>query len=169
MKFAPAVVLGNTFVAKPSPFTPLATLKTCELIRDCFPPGVLNIVTSADAKFSCGAFLTSHPGIRKVSFTGSLPTGKAIMKSCADDVKRLTLELGGNDAAIVRKDCEVKKVAAGVFKGAFANTGQVCVAIKRCYVHSSIHDEFVKEISSLASTAKVLHFIVLSLLGSNSF
>eukprot|EP01059_Diplonema_ambulator_P011767 TRINITY_DN217_c0_g1_i3.p2 TRINITY_DN217_c0_g1~~TRINITY_DN217_c0_g1_i3.p2 ORF type:complete len:293 (+),score=112.02 TRINITY_DN217_c0_g1_i3:56-934(+) len=105
-KVAPAVVLGNTFVGKPSPFTPLSTLAIVALIKDCFPKGVLNMITADDSKFRAGAHLTAHPDIRKVSFTGSVPTGKAIMKACSDDVKRMTLEMGGNDAAIVRGDVE---------------------------------------------------------------
>eukprot|EP01059_Diplonema_ambulator_P011760 TRINITY_DN217_c0_g1_i13.p2 TRINITY_DN217_c0_g1~~TRINITY_DN217_c0_g1_i13.p2 ORF type:complete len:568 (+),score=268.54 TRINITY_DN217_c0_g1_i13:56-1759(+) len=153
-KVAPAVVLGNTFVGKPSPFTPLSTLAVVALIKDCFPKGVLNMITADDSKFRAGAHLTAHPDIRKVSFTGSVPTGKAIMKACSDDVKRMTLEMGGNDAAIVRGDVDVKKAAAGVFGGAFANTGQVCVAVKRAYVHSSIYDEFVKELVKNAEEAK---------------
>ena len=154
-KFSPAVVLGNTFVAKPSPFTPLTTLRICELIKDCFPPGVLNVVSSDDTKFRSGAFLTSHPSVRKVSFTGSVPTGKAIMKVCAEDIKRVTLEMGGNDAAIIRKDCDVKKIASGVFKGAFRNTGQVCIAVKRVYCHADIYEPFVREIAECAKNAKV--------------
>ena len=158
-KAAPALVLGNTFVAKPSPFTPLTTLLCGELLKDCFPPGVLNIITADDNKFRAGAVLTSHPDIRKVSFTGSVPTGKAIMKCCAEDVKRVTLEMGGNDVAIVREDCDVKKTAQGVFKGAFINSGQVCVAIKRAYVHKKIYDEFVKEITEVAKNSKVCNLL----------
>eukprot|EP01061_Rhynchopus_euleeides_P016780 TRINITY_DN280_c0_g1_i10.p1 TRINITY_DN280_c0_g1~~TRINITY_DN280_c0_g1_i10.p1 ORF type:complete len:510 (+),score=252.07 TRINITY_DN280_c0_g1_i10:64-1530(+) len=154
-KMVAAVIFGNTFVAKPSPFTPVATLAMFELIKDCFPAGVVNVVVSDDARFRSGAHLTSHPDIAKVSFTGSVPTGKAIMKSCANDVKRVTLELGGNDAAIVCGDVDVAKAAVGVFRGAFANTGQVCIAIKRCFVHASIFDKFVEEMVKLAQAAKV--------------
>eukprot|EP01060_Flectonema_neradi_P004486 TRINITY_DN128_c0_g1_i2.p1 TRINITY_DN128_c0_g1~~TRINITY_DN128_c0_g1_i2.p1 ORF type:complete len:483 (+),score=166.37 TRINITY_DN128_c0_g1_i2:63-1511(+) len=153
-KAAPALVLGNTFVAKPSPFTPLTTLLCATLLKDVFPAGVFNIVTADDNKFRAGAFLTTHPDVRKVSFTGSVPTGKAIMKCCSEDVKRVTLEMGGNDAAIVREDCDVKKVAQGVFQGAFLNSGQVCVAVKRAYVHKKIYDEFVKEITEIAKNSK---------------
>eukprot|EP01064_Diplonema_japonicum_P017144 TRINITY_DN251_c0_g1_i4.p1 TRINITY_DN251_c0_g1~~TRINITY_DN251_c0_g1_i4.p1 ORF type:complete len:445 (+),score=166.93 TRINITY_DN251_c0_g1_i4:50-1384(+) len=153
-KLAPAVVLGNTFVGKPSPFTPLSTLVMTALIKDCFPKGVINMIVSDDSKFRSGAQLTSHPDIRKVSFTGSVPTGQAIMKACSPDSKRVTLEMGGNDAAIVCKDVDVKKAAAGVFGGAFANTGQICVAVKRAYVHSSIYDEFVKELVANAEATK---------------
>ena len=154
-KMCAATIFGNTFVAKPSPFTPIATCALFELIADCFPAGVINLVVSDDNRFRSGAQLTAHPDVAKVSFTGSVPTGKAIMKVCADDVKRVTLELGGNDAAIICGDVDVEKAAKGVFFGAFYNSGQVCVAIKRCFVHSSIHDKFVEELVKLAKAAKV--------------
>ena len=150
-----ALTFGNTLIAKPSPFTPIATCALFELIADCFPAGVINLVVSDDNRFRSGAQLTAHPDVAKVSFTGSVPTGKAIMKVCADDVKRVTLELGGNDAAIICGDVDVEKAAKGVFGGAFANSGQVCIAIKRCFVHSSIHDKFVEELVKLAKAAKV--------------
>jgi acyl-CoA reductase-like NAD-dependent aldehyde dehydrogenase len=135
-KWAPAVVLGNTVVWKPSPFTPLSALRIARIVADLLPPGVLNIVTGDDKKpFNVGRFLVAHPDVAAVSFTGSVPTGKGIMASCAKAVKRVVLEMGGNDAAIVRKDCDVKEAASGIFNGAFVNSGQVCCAIKRCYVH----------------------------------
>ena len=154
-KLLPALLYGNTFVGKPSPFTPLTTLRLMELIKDCFPKGVINCVVSDDARWKSGAHLTAHPDVSKVAFTGSVPTGKAIMKSCACDVKRVTLELGGNDAGIVCKDVNVVEAAKGVFRGAFLNSGQICVALKRCYVHEDIHDQFVAELVKLAKDAKV--------------
>ena len=156
-KWAPAIVLGNTVVHKPSPFTPLTSLRLAELMseRDCLPPGVYNCLSGDDgASFNVGAFLTGHPQVAKVSFTGSVATGKSIMRKCAGDVKRITLELGGNDAAIIRSDVDVQDVAPKVFAGAFGNSGQVCCAIKRCFVHESIYKEFKEELVKCASGAK---------------
>ena len=157
-KWASAIALGNTFVLKPSPYTPLTCLALGVLLKDVFPPGVLNVVSGSDDPaygFNVGAYLTSHPDVKKVSFTGSVRTGKAIYKSASSDVKRVTLEMGGNDAAIVRADADVKAVAPEIAGKAFFNTGQVCVAIKRCFVHESIFDDFVAEITSAAKRAKV--------------
>lgn len=154
-KWAPALVLGNTFVLKPSPFTPLTALRYGELLQGVFPAGVFNVISGDDkAAFNVGRFLTSHPSVRKVSFTGSVPTGKHIMAACAADVKRVTLEMGGNDPAIVRADCDPAEVAPKLFGSAFGNTGQICCAIKRCYVHESIYDKFVEEMAKCAKAAK---------------
>ncbi|CAB9525469.1 Aldehyde dehydrogenase [Seminavis robusta] len=156
-KIAPGVVLGNTIVWKPSPYTPLSPLKFAELVQDVFPPGVFNVVTDAappNNAFNAGAFLTNHPKIDKVSFTGSVPTGKAIMAACASNVKRLNLELGGNDCAIVRGDVDVKETAQKVFNAAFGLSGQVCVAVKRVLVHESIFDQFQTEMVSIATAAE---------------
>jgi acyl-CoA reductase-like NAD-dependent aldehyde dehydrogenase len=154
-KWAPSLVLGNTFVHKPSPFTPLTGLRVGALLQNIFPRGVFNVLTGDDSSsFNVGSYLTSHPAIRKISFTGSVPTGKAIMRASADDVKRITLEMGGNDAAIVRADINVKEMAPKVFASAFANTGQVCCAIKRCFVHESVVDEFTREMAACAEAAK---------------
>ena len=155
-KWAPAITLGNTFVLKPSPFTPLTALRYGAILQTCFPPGVLNIVSGDDkAAFNVGQHITGHPAIRKVSFTGSVATGKRIMAACAHDVKRVTLEMGGNDPAIVRADCDPATVAPKVFGGAFGNTGQICCAIKRVFVHESIHDEFVSEMAKCAKEARL--------------
>jgi acyl-CoA reductase-like NAD-dependent aldehyde dehydrogenase len=155
-KWSIAVALGNTCVVKPSPMTPLTNLRLAELLKDVFPPGVLNYISGDDkSNFNAGAHMSSHPAIDKLSFTGSVPTGKKIMASCAHDVKRVTLEMGGNDAAIIREDCDVDKVAPKVFGGAMANTGQVCVAIKRIYCHESIYPKFVDKLKECAKKAKV--------------
>ena len=151
-KIAPALVTGNTVIIKPAPTTPLTALKLGELAQDIFPPGVLNIITDDN---SLGPAITAHPGIAKVSFTGSTPTGKRIMASAAGTLKRLTLELGGNDAAIVLDDVDPKAVAAGIFGGAFLNSGQVCIALKRLYVHESVYDALCEEIAILANAAVV--------------
>lgn len=151
-KIAPALVAGNTVVLKPSPFTPLCMLKIGELLRGVFPPGVLNIITGNDA---LGPLMTSHPGFDKISFTGSTATGKRVMESAAHELKRITLELGGNDAAIVMPDVDVDKVADKIFTGAFANTAQVCVATKRLYIHEDIYDKLRDRLAELARKTKM--------------
>jgi len=155
-KWAPALIYGNTIVVKPSPYTPLSTMLIGELIRDCLPAGVMNVISGDDkSDFNVGAYLSQHEDVAKVSFTGSGPTGKKIMACCARDVRRVNLELGGNDPAIVRADVDVPATAKRVFKRAFENTGQICCAIKRCYVHKSIYPEFVDELVKCAKNAVV--------------
>ncbi|HXY28573.1 MAG TPA: aldehyde dehydrogenase family protein [Acidimicrobiales bacterium] len=151
-KIAPALLAGNTLVLKPSPFTPLTTLKVGELLRDVFPPGVVNIVSGGD---ELGAWMTSHPVPRKISFTGSVETGKKVALAAAPDLKRVTLELGGNDPAIVLDDADPATVAAAIFAGAFNNNGQVCSAIKRVYVPESLYDDVVEGLASHARSIKV--------------
>lgn len=151
-KLAPALLAGNTLVAKPAPTTPLTTLLLGEVAKDIFPKGVFNVITDAN---DLGGVLTSHPDVRKISFTGSTATGKKVMASAADSVKRVTLELGGNDAAIVLDDADPKAIAPAIFGTAFANNGQVCVAIKRLYVHEKIYDDVVNELADLANKAVV--------------
>jgi aldehyde dehydrogenase (NAD+) len=136
-KVAPALLAGNTVVLKPSPFTPLTTLRMGELLRGVLPDGVLNIVTGGD---SLGPWMTSHPGIDKISFTGSSATGRKVMASASETLKRVTLELGGNDAAIVLPDVDVAEVAEKLFWAAFGNSGQICIATKRMYVHKDIYE-----------------------------
>lgn len=130
---------------KPSPFTPYAVLKSIELTHDLFPPGVVQVLNGGQ---ELGAAMTLHPGIAKISFTGTVATGKKVMESCAKTLKRLTLELAGNDAAIICEDVDVKKVAGQVATGSFFNGGQMCVCTKRVYVHESIYDEFLNEFKS---------------------
>lgn len=136
----PAVRSGNTVVIKPSPFTPLSTIRLVELMNEVLPPGVVNVVCSDDQATNIGAAISAHPGIRKIVFTGSINTGKKVMATAAETVKRLTLELGGNDAAIVLPDVDPKAIAEGLFWGAFINNGQTCAAMKRLYVHESVYD-----------------------------
>lgn len=149
-KLAPALMAGNTVILKPSPFTPLATLRVGELAADLFPPGVFNVLCGGD---SLGPWLTAHPGIAKVAFTGSTSTGRRVMASAAPTLKHLTLELGGNDAAIVMPDVDVAKVARKLFMGAFLNSGQVCIAAKRIYVHEAIYDAFARAFAAAAQAA----------------
>ena len=133
-----ALYTGNTVILKPSPYTPLSTLRIGALLREVFPPGVLNILAGDD---ECGQWMTEHPGIDKISFTGSVATGKRVMASAAGNLKRITLELGGNDPAIVLDDVDVQAVAPKIFFAAFVNSGQVCMAIKRIYAHERIYQE----------------------------
>lgn len=151
-KLGPALVAGNTVVLKPSPFTPLTTLKIGEIARGILPAGVLNVVSGGDA---LGPWITSHPGIDKVSFTGSTQTGRKVMASAADTLKRITLELGGNDAAIVLPDVDVKKVAEDLFWAAFRNTGQICIASKRMYVHKDVYEPLKQALVDYAATVKI--------------
>lgn len=151
-KIAPALVAGNTMVLKPSPSTPLCTLKLGELLADVLPPGVLNIVAGGN---DLGAWLTQHPDVRKISFTGSTATGRKIMASASGNLKRITLELGGNDPAIVLPDVDVKETAKQLFWAAFQNSAQFCVAAKRLYIHDDIYDELAKELVAFASGIKV--------------
>jgi acyl-CoA reductase-like NAD-dependent aldehyde dehydrogenase len=134
----PAIRTGNTVVIKPSPNTPLSTLRLVELMNEVLPPGVVNCVT-CDNKVA--AVLTTHPDIAKITFTGSSATGRKIMAGASATLKRLTLELGGNDAGIVLPDVDPKAIAEGLFWGAFINNGQTCAALKRLYVHDDIYDE----------------------------
>lgn len=151
-KLPPALIAGNTVVLKPSPTTPLTSLRMGELIADIVPPGVLNIITDAN---DLGAPLTAHPDVRKVSFTGSTATGSKVMAGAAGLLKRITLELGGNDAGIVLDDVDPKTVAPALFQSAFQNSGQVCIAMKRLYVHESVYDEMVDELVTLANDAVI--------------
>lgn len=147
-----ALLAGNTMVIKPAPTTPLTTLLLGEMCSRIFPPGVVNVITDAN---DLGTFLTSHPLVAKVSLTGSTETGKKVMANAAASLKRLTLELGGNDAAIVLDDADPKKVAPGIFGSAFLCCGQLCLAIKRVYAHEKIYDELCAELGRLADAALV--------------
>ncbi len=151
-KIAPAMLAGCTIVLKPSPFTPLTTLRLAELIKDAAPAGVVNIITGED---SLGPLMTAHPDIDKITFTGSTATGKKIMEGASKDLKRITLELGGNDASIVLPDANVEKVAEQLFWSSFTNAGQICVAAKRIYIHEDIYDELSNAIAEYAKNVKV--------------
>src|SRR6202522_2216602 len=151
-KLPSALIAGNTLVVKPAPTTPLSTVKFAELVADVLPPGVLNVIADAN---DLGDAMTHHPDIRKISSTGSTATGKKVMASAAETLKRITLELGGNDPGIVLDDVDPKKIAPGVFEGAFQNSGQVCLAIKRLYVHESVYDQVCDELVTLANNAVV--------------
>jgi acyl-CoA reductase-like NAD-dependent aldehyde dehydrogenase len=149
-KIATALLVGNTVVAKPSPFTPLATLALGRLWKDILPPGVLNIVAGGN---DLGAQMVSHRVTRMISFTGSVAAGQQIAAAAAPSLKNLVLELGGNDAAIVLPDVDVEPVAEAVFNAAFLMSGQVCAAIKRLYVHESIYQDMVDALVRRADAA----------------
>ncbi|WP_233838190.1 aldehyde dehydrogenase family protein [Paraburkholderia sp. ZP32-5] len=151
-KITSALYTGNTMVLKPSPYTPLTTLMIGAIAREFFPAGVLNVLAGGN---ELGQWMTEHPGIDKITFTGSVATGKRVMASAATNMKRVTLELGGNDAAIVLGDVDVKAVARPLFDAAFANSGQICQAIKRLYVHTSIYDALVDELADIARRVPV--------------
>lgn len=151
-KIIPALLTGNSIIVKPSPYTPYTTLKIVELAQEVLPPGVLQALGGDD---KLGPMLTQHPGIAKISFTGSIATGKKIMAACASTLKRVTLELGGNDASIILPDVDVKKIAPEIVMGAFQNSGQVCVATKRIYIHQDIYQEMLNEMVNFTKSIKV--------------
>lgn len=138
-KLGPAVITGNTFIMKPSPYTPYCDLKLGELAAQVFPPGVVQVLSGDD---SLGPWITEHLGIDKIAFTGSIATGKLVAASCAKTLKRCVLELGGNDAAIVCADVDIMKCLPKIATLSFLNSGQICMLTKRIYIHESIYDEF---------------------------
>jgi acyl-CoA reductase-like NAD-dependent aldehyde dehydrogenase len=151
-KVAPALLAGNTVVLKPSPYTPITSLMVADTLREILPAGVLNVLSGGN---ELGAMLASHPDVRKISFTGSVATGKKVAAMAADDLKRVTLELGGNDPAIVLDDVDPNAIAEKLFWGAFQNSGQVCTAIKRLYVHEKVYEPIVAKLVERAKKTKV--------------
>jgi acyl-CoA reductase-like NAD-dependent aldehyde dehydrogenase len=151
-----ALVAGNTVVVKPPPTAPLAAARTVSLVARALPPGVLNVVTGADAEI--GRPLVADPRVRKVCFTGSVAGGKRIMAMAAENLTRVALELGGNDPAIVLPDADLGPDALRVlFGGTFDTTGQVCMAVKRLYVHRSRYDEVIDGLGGLLSATTLGH------------
>lgn len=151
-KIAPALAVGATMVLKPSPYTPLTTLALGQVLAAALPPGVLNIVSGTG---SLGQQIVSHPTPRKIAFTGSIPTGKAVAVAAAHDLKRVTLELGGNDAAIVLDDADIDRIVEPLFMSAFANSGQICEATKRVYVPERLYGKLVDALADRARAARV--------------
>jgi acyl-CoA reductase-like NAD-dependent aldehyde dehydrogenase len=149
---APALAAGNTVVLKPSPYTPLTTLRLGQLLAPIVPTGVINVVSGTN---ELGEWMTRHPGVRKIHFTGSIDTGKRVAGAAATDLKRVTLELGGNDPAIVLDDADVDAIADRLFWSAFRNNGQVCIAIKRVYVPTRMHDVLVSALADRARNVRV--------------
>jgi acyl-CoA reductase-like NAD-dependent aldehyde dehydrogenase len=148
----PAIRTGNAVVIKPSPLTPLSTLRMMEIMAAGLPPGVLNVVSGRD---DIAPRLTAHPDVAKVVFTGSTETGRKVMSAGAETLKRLTLELGGNDAGIVLPDVAPGAVAERLFWSAFINNGQTCAALKRLYVADSAYDRICDELTRFASKVVV--------------
>jgi acyl-CoA reductase-like NAD-dependent aldehyde dehydrogenase len=148
----PALRTGNTVILKPSENTPVASSRFVELANTILPKGALNIV---HGKGGIGGAMAEHSGIDKLIFTGSTPTGRRIMSYASVNLKRLTLELGGNDAGIVLPDVDVKVVAPQLFLAGFHNNGQTCACLKRLYVHESQYDEMCNEIAAIANNVKV--------------
>ncbi len=151
----PALRTGNTVVIKPSPFTPLSTIRLVEIMNEALPAGVVNCVTGSDGNDSVGAAMSSHPDIRKIVFTGSCATGEKIMRTAAETMKRLTLEMGGNDAGIVLPDVDPAQIAEGLFWGGFINNGQTCAAMKRLYVHEDVYDDVCEQLVNFAKNIPV--------------
>jgi acyl-CoA reductase-like NAD-dependent aldehyde dehydrogenase len=151
-KIAPALLAGNTVVLKPSPFTPLASLLLGEISQSVLPPGVLNVVTGGDR---LGADLVAHPVPRKVTFTGSVAGGKSVAVSAAADLKRVTLELGGNDAAILLPDADLASAVPALAGTAFFNTGQACALPKRIFAPGQLYDEVVEAFAAAAAAITV--------------
>ncbi len=146
-QIVPSLRMGNTVVIKPSEFTPMATLEVVRLMNTVLPPGVLNAV-SGDG--DVGRLIVSSPEVAKIMFTGSVATGREIMAASAPNLSRLTLELGGNDAAIILPDADPQAIAMDLFWGAFINMGQTCACAKRLYVHDDIYDEVVAALDEVA-------------------
>jgi acyl-CoA reductase-like NAD-dependent aldehyde dehydrogenase len=151
-KIAPALVTGNCIIVKPSPYTPLTSLKLGEICKEFLPAGVFQVVSGGD---ELGKWMTAHEGIDKIAFTGHTDTGKAVMRSAAGTLKRITLELGGNDPAIVLGDVDPKEVAPQLFWAAFQNNAQFCNSTKRLYVHEKVYDAVLKELVAYAKSVKV--------------
>jgi acyl-CoA reductase-like NAD-dependent aldehyde dehydrogenase len=151
-----ALVAGNTVVVKPPPTAPLATTRTVSLVAQALPPGVLNVITGADAEI--GQTLVADPRVRKVCFTGSVAGGKRIMAMAAENLTQVALELGGNDPAIILEDAVLDEGALQtLYHGTFDSTGQVCMAVKRLYVHRSRYDELIDKFSALLAPTVVGH------------
>ena len=145
-KLPQALLAGNTVVIKPPPTAPLAMMQTLKMMADVLPPGVLNAVSGPVE--SVGGELLEHPLVRKVDFTGSVDAGKQVMAQAAKTLKDVTLELGGNDAAVVLDDTPVDQATIGrMVTGAFMTAGQICMAMKRLYVHRSLFDDVVDGIA----------------------
>jgi acyl-CoA reductase-like NAD-dependent aldehyde dehydrogenase len=153
-KLGPALVAGNTVVAKPADTTPLTTLRFVELLAEAgLPPGVVNVVTGTGP--DAGEALVTHPDVRKVAFTGSTRTGERIMALAAEGTKRLTLELGGSDPLIVCEDADIAKAASAASMGRFYNCGQACLAVKRVYVMEAVADEVIDMVTAKAKKLRV--------------
>lgn len=151
-KIASGLLAGNSIVLKPSPYTPLSSLEMGRVMQQALPPGVLNVVSGGD---DLGKWVSEHPTVRKISFTGSVATGKKIAAVAAPDLKRVTLELGGNDPAIILGDVDPKAIAEKLFWGAFNNAGQICIAVKRVYAEEKVYQGVVDALAEIAKKVVV--------------
>jgi phenylacetaldehyde dehydrogenase len=153
-KIAAALTVGCTVVLKPAEQTPLSTVRLGDLILEAgFPPGVVNIVTGYGA--TAGRALVAHPGVDKIAFTGSTPVGKEILRACAGNLKRVTLELGGKSPVIIFPDADLGPAAEIAARGIFMNTGQVCAAGSRLFVHEKVFDQVVEALVGRARALKL--------------
>jgi len=152
LKLAPALLAGNTVIAKPAPTTPLTTLMLGALAAEIFPAGVVQMLGDGG---DLGPLLVAHPDVAHISFTGSTATGRKVLSGAAGSLKRVTAELGGNDAALVLDDADVGAIAADLFAGATANAGQVCIGIKRIYAARNKADDLAEALADLARKAVV--------------
>jgi acyl-CoA reductase-like NAD-dependent aldehyde dehydrogenase len=154
-KLAPALVCGNTVVMKPSEVTPLSTLRLGELMLEAgLPEGVLNIVTGDDAT---GAALVAHPGIDKITFTGSTATGQKIVQEASHNMTRVSAELGGKNPNLIFADADIDAAVAGAVAGGFWDSGQVCSAASRFYVHSSVAAQFIEKLTVAVTALPIGH------------
>jgi len=151
-KIAHALFTGNTVVLKPSPYTPLSTLLIGELAQEALPPGVLNVLSGGN---ELGRWMTLHPQIARIAFTGSVATGKQVFASASGTMKRLSLELGGNDPAILLEDIDLDTVAKDIFDSAMNNAGQVCISVKRVYAPESLYEPLIEHLYELAKNHRV--------------
>jgi len=151
-KVAQALYTGNTLILKPSPYTPLSTLAVAAAAQAVFPAGVFNVVAGGN---DLGAWMTGHADIDKISFTGSIATGKKVLASAAGTLKRVTLELGGNDPAIVLADADLDAAAAGIARSGFYNAGQICMAVKRVYVAAPVYADFMERLKARVAALNV--------------
>jgi acyl-CoA reductase-like NAD-dependent aldehyde dehydrogenase len=153
-KVAPALAAGCTVVVKPSEHSPVSTLGFAQLFELAgFPPGVVNVVTGLSREV--GAALAGHPGIDKVAFTGSTATGRAVAHAAAENLNKVTLELGGKSPQIVFPDADLQAAANGLVAGVFAATGQTCMAGSRLIVDENVHDELIRLVAERAAAIKL--------------
>lgn len=154
-KAAPALAAGCTFVGKPAKETPLSALALCVLAEEAgIPPGVLNMVAGQSSR-DIGGEMTSNPKVRKLTFTGSTPVGKTLMKQCADTVKKTSMELGGNAPFMVFEDADLDAAVQGALASKYRNSGQTCVCSNRLLVQDTVYDAFVEKLQAEVSKFKL--------------
>lgn len=152
-KAAPALAMGNTVILKPGEQAPLTIMRIVELLQDVFPKNVLQVITGPGAE--AGKALTAHPLVRKISFTGSSSSGRAVLRQAAENITSCMMELGGKNAFLIMKGCNVGELIPTAYEGAFYNNGQACTATSRIVIHRSLHDEFVERFSNIVRRIRV--------------